>query len=114
RRAVGLCALPLWALGVRKRSLGLVSGRVRCAAVVGAGARRVVWRQRLGLFGIVRRTGLWLGAARLARALRAVVARVHVELLRALQPTLRGERGGTAQRAADAFRELVGSRRHHR
>ena len=38
RRAVGLCAVPLRPLGVHPRPLGMVSGRLRRAAGVGAGA----------------------------------------------------------------------------
>src|SRR6478752_4286701 len=79
RRAVGIRAVPLWTLGLRWRPLGLVSRRIRRPAALGAGARGVVrrrgfrpqpWPQQRGC--------LWLGPARVARAVRAVVARMRV------------------------------------
>ena len=45
---LGLCAVPLRALGVHRRSLGMVPRRVREASGLGAGARRLVRRIELG------------------------------------------------------------------
>src|SRR5204863_1190827 len=75
-RPVGVCAVPLRPMGERRRSLGMVSGRLRPAACMGARVGRLVRRQKLGRIGGGRWAGLRLGATRLARPLHSVMAQL--------------------------------------
>jgi len=65
------------------------------------------------VLGVVRRAGVRLGAARLGRALHAVVARVLRSLLDDVQPPVCGQLRRTPARAADPLPELDGTRRRH-
>ena len=114
RCALGLCAVPLRALGLHRRSLGVVPGRVRKASGLGAGARRLVRRIELGPHHRAWRAGLRLGAARLARGVSPRMAPVLVQLLDALQPAVCGERRGAPERAARALCERRRAGRHVR
>ena len=116
-RALGLRAVPLRPLGVRRRPLGLGSGQVRRASVVGACARRAGraapgW----GISAIGRRPGVRLGAAGLGRAVPPVVGPLLVRLLGPLQPAVRGEHQRVApeQPAADVVSQLECAERRHR
>jgi hypothetical protein len=109
--ALGVCALPLRPLGPYRRPLGVVPRRVYEASGLGAGAGRVVRRIPVGSLGRSWSTGLWLGAARLARALSSDVAPMFVQLLGPLQPALRRERDRASERAT---RPLCKSRRSGR
>ena len=110
---MGLRAVPLRAVGVRRRAVGLVPGRVRSAAGVVAGVGRVVRRKQLGRFGIGRRAGLRLGSARVARAVHTVVAQLRFALLDRVQPAVRRE-SRRARSSSDDVCEPCRSRRDHR
>jgi hypothetical protein len=112
--AVGICAVPLRTLGVCRRALGLVPGRLRRAAVVGARAGRLGGRLRLELVGDGRRSRLWMGSAGVGRAVSAVVGTLLARLLGALQPALCGECCRAQQSAPDALCQLECARRRHR
>ena len=91
---------------------GWCSGQLRRASALGAGARRVDRRRRLGRLDERRRAGLRLGAARVGRAVPSVVGPLLVRLLGSLQPAVRGQRDRVApeQPGADA-RTGTGMRR---
>ena len=57
RCAVGMGAVPLWALGICARPVGMVSGPCDRARGVRARARGVRWRRRVGRIGGVRAGG---------------------------------------------------------
>ena len=90
----------------------MVSRRFRRTSAMGARARRVV--RRRCVVARCPRPCLRLGAARLARAVRAVVESLHRPLLRALQPAVRRQRRRAPGRVADALCELARPRRNHR
>ena len=98
----GYAPFALRSLGVGRRPLGLVSGRLRRAAGLGAGAGRLGRRVRLGDGGHRRRPGLRLGAAGLGRRVRPVVGprRLRPALLVVLQPPVRGAVRSRSRRAA--------------
>lgn len=90
----------------------MVPRRLRRTSGVGAGSRRMV-RRRL----VVARPAwpsLRLGAARLGRAVRAVVESLQRPLFRPLQPAVCRQRRRAPGRAADALCQLAGTRRNHR
>ena len=112
--AVGLCAVPLRPLGLHRWPLGLVPGRLRRAAAVGAGAGRVGGRLRLEPVGDGRRTRLRLGPAGVGRAVPALVGTLLEWLLEPLQPAVCGEcRGGAPEFTTDSLCQLERARRNH-
>ena len=80
-RAVGLRAVPLRPLGAYRRPLGLGPGHVRGTSHVGACARRVDGRCRVGSLRDGRRTGIRMGAAWMGRAVSPLWGRCSHGLL---------------------------------
>ena len=90
-RALGLRAVPLRPLGAHPRPLGMVSGRLRGEAGLGARARRLGRRAGVARLRRFRRADLRLGAAGLGRGLPSALEGLLGRVLGALQQTVRGE-----------------------